>query len=69
MAVCYINKDYDNRYDCEYEFKDNVVEVVVDYEIMDEVEAVNGIKSFGSQTEFISRDILINHYIKFYQNL
>ena len=62
MAVCYFSRDYKKKYNCEYEIKDKIFEVIIDYDIMDEVESVNGIKAFGNDTEFIDRDILIIDY-------
>lgn len=62
MAVCYFNDDYEKRYNCEYEKKENGIEVIVDYEIDDEIPSVNGIKSFGTDTKFDERDILIIDY-------
>ena len=59
MAVCYFNNDYDKRYICDYEKKNNGIEVIVDYEIDEEIEAINGIKTFGTNTKFEHRDILI----------
>ncbi len=59
MAVCYFNNDYDKRYICDYEKKNNGIEVIVDYEIDEEIEGINGIKTFGTNTKFEHRDILI----------
>lgn len=59
MAVCYFNDKYDEKYDCQYEIKDDTIEVVVKYDIMDEIPAINGVRTFGSNTEFKKRDILI----------
>lgn len=60
MAVCYFNDDYDTSYSCEYLIKKNVIEVVVNYEIDEEIESdSNGVKSFGINTKFEERDILI----------
>lgn len=58
MAVCYFYDKYEEKYNCLYEVKDNVIEVTVDYNIMDEIPAINGIRSYGSNTEFKKRDIL-----------
>lgn len=62
MAVCYFDDKYEEKYNCLYEVKDNVIEVTVDYNIMDEIPAINGIRSYGSNTEFKKRDILIIDY-------
>lgn len=59
MAVCYFNDKYDEKYDCQYEIKDDLIEVVAKYDIMDEIPAINGLRTFGSNTEFKKRDILI----------
>lgn len=59
MAVCYFNDKYDEKYDCQYEIKEDLIEVVAKYDIMDEIPAINGLKTFGSNTEFKKRDILI----------
>ncbi len=63
MAVCFFNNDYENKYSCEYDIKQNGIEVIVDYEIDDEIESdSNGVKSFGINTKFNERDILIIDY-------
>lgn len=59
MAVCYFNDKYDEKYDCQYEIKEDSIEVVAKYDIMDEIPEINGLRSFGSNTEFKKRDILI----------
>ena len=59
MAVCYFNDKYDEKYDCQYEIKADSIEVVAKYDIMDEIPAINGMRTFGSNTEFKKRDILI----------
>lgn len=59
MAVCYFDEKYDEKYDCKYEIKDDGVEVIVNYDIMDEIPAVNGLRTYGSNTKFKNRDILI----------
>lgn len=63
MSACYFDNEFENVYNCEYKLIDGHIEIEVDdYDIMDEVEAVNGIKSFGSDTEFKRRDITIVDY-------
>lgn len=62
MSVCYFNSEYDKKYDCEYQINDGTIEVIVDYDIMDEIEAVNGVKVYGIHTEFDIRDIFIIDY-------
>lgn len=59
MAVCYFDEKYDEKYDCIYEVKENGIEVIVNYDIMDEIPIINGLRTFGSNTEFKKRDILI----------
>lgn len=59
MAVCYFCDNYDEKYDCQYEIKDDAIEVIVKYDIMDEIPAINGLRTFGSNTKFKKRDILI----------
>lgn len=64
MPACYFDNETDKVYDCEYKLIDGHIEIEVDgYDIMDEVEAINGIKSFGSNTEFKRRDITIVDYV------
>lgn len=62
MAVCYFNDKYDEKYDCQYEVKKDGIEIVVNYDIDDEIPAINGVRTFGSNTEFKKRDILIIDY-------
>lgn len=62
MAVCYFTKDYETKYNCEYEEKENGIEVIVDYEINDEIPSINGVRTFGTNTKFDERDILIIDY-------
>lgn len=59
MAVCYFDEKYDKKYDCQYEVKDDGIEVIVNYDIMDEIPAINGVRTYGSDTKFKNRDILI----------
>lgn len=62
MAVCYFNDKYDEKYDCQYEVKKDGIEIVVNYDIDDEIPAISGVRTFGSNTEFKKRDILIIDY-------
>ena len=62
MAVCYFNQKYDKAYNCQYEVKKDGIEVWVDYDIANEIPEVNGMRTFGSNTEFDERDILIIDY-------
>lgn len=59
MAVCYFDSEYKQKYKCTYEIKESIIEVEVEYDIGEEVEAVNGVKSFGVNTKYRERDILI----------
>lgn len=59
MAVCYFDEKYEEKYDCKYEIKDDGIEVIVNYDIMDEIPAINGVRTYGSNTKFKNRDILI----------
>lgn len=62
MAVCYFNNKYEQNYDCQYEIKEDGIEIIINYDISEEIPAINGIKSFGSDTQFEERDILIIDY-------
>lgn len=60
MAICYFNDDYSKHFNCEYEKINGGIEVIVEYEIDEEIEPdVNGAKFFGKNTKFNKRDILI----------
>lgn len=59
MAVCYFDDDYKKRFNCEYEQNEKGIEVIVDYEINDEISSSNGVILFGKDTDFDERDILI----------
>ena len=53
MSVCYFDDKYDEKYDCQYEVKKDGIEVVVvNYDIDEEIPAINGVRTFGSNTEF-----------------
>lgn len=62
MAVCYFNDKYDKKYDCQYEVKQDGIEIVVNYDIDEEIAAINGVRTFESNNEFKKRDILIIDY-------
>ena len=62
MAVCYFDSNYDTKYKCTYEIKESVIEVEVEYDVSDEIESIDGVKVFGSNTEYRKRDILIVDY-------
>ena len=59
MAICYFDNKYEEKYDCQYEFKNDGIEVMVNYDIMDEIPVINGMRTLGSNTKFDKRDILI----------
>lgn len=59
MAVCYFDYNYKTKYNCEYEKTDDGIEVTLDYDVMEEIPTVNGVRSFGKNTEIKDRDILI----------
>ena len=62
MPVCFFDANYDNKYTCDYEIKEGVLEVEVNYNIMDEVPVINGMRKLGTDTEFKTKDILIVDY-------
>lgn len=62
MAVCYFDADYSKKYDCSYELENNAVNVSVRYNIINEIEPVNGVRMIGANTEYRVRDILIVDY-------
>ena len=63
MAVCFFNKDYDKSFECEYLINDKGIEVIVNYDIDDEIEPDNnGVITFGKNTKFNEQDILIIDY-------
>lgn len=62
MPICYFNTNYDDKLSCDYEIKDDGIEVSVGYDIMDEIPFVNGMRVYGGNTEFEKRDILIIDY-------
>lgn len=59
MAICYFDNKYEKKYDCQYEFKNDGIEVIVNYDIMDEIPVINGMRILGKGTKFNKRDILI----------
>lgn len=60
MAVCFFNKDYDKSFECEYLINGKGIEVIVNYDINDEIEPDNnGFIILGINTKFNERDILI----------
>lgn len=59
MPVCYFNANYDKKLTCEYEILDDSIEISVEYDIVDEVPVINGMRVLGGNAEFEARDILI----------
>ena len=60
MPVCYFDDNYQEKYTCNYEFKDQSIEIDVEYDITDEVMPdKNGVRIIGGKTEYRNRDILI----------
>mgnify|MGYP000223160647 CR=1 FL=1 len=49
MAVCFFNKNYTEKYKCNYEIKDTIIKIEAEYDITEEIEAINGVKFFGSK--------------------
>ena len=62
MPFCYFENDHHKKYECSYEIKERNLEIQAEYDISNEVESVNGVKFFGSNTEYRERDILIIDY-------
>lgn len=59
MAVCYMDGNYKISYPCTYEIREDLLEIKAEYEIEEEIEAVNGVKIWTSSMEFRKRDILL----------
>lgn len=65
MPVCYFNLNYAEIHRCDYVITDDGIEISVEYDIMNEVPSVNGMRVFGGNTKFDARDILIvDHHSK-----
>lgn len=62
MPVCYFENNHHKKYRCNCEIKERNIEIEVEYDISNEVEAVNGVRFFGSNVEYRERDILIIDY-------
>ena len=45
MAVCYMDGNYEISYLCTYKMREDLLEIKAEYEIDEEIEAVNGFKS------------------------
>lgn len=52
MAICFFNTEYDKKYDCEYEINKDGISLTVNYDVHEEIPAVNGVRTFGANTEF-----------------
>ena len=59
MAVCYMDGNYEISYLCTYEMREDLLEIKAEYEIDEEIEAVNGFKIRTSNMEFRKRDLLL----------
>ena len=62
MPVCFFDRNYEKKYNCEYEVVDEEIRIFVDYDITNEIESVNKGIVFSSNTDFKERDILIVDY-------
>ena len=62
MAVCFFDKNYGEKYNCEYELVKDEIKILVDYDITVEIESANNGIVFSSNTDFKDRDILIVDY-------
>lgn len=62
MPVCFFNSDFATKYSCEYEIKDGRIEINVDYDISFEIEPIDGMRLYGDNTKYVSRDILVVDY-------
>ena len=62
MAVCYLDNEYSEKYDCQYEIKKDGIEIAVNYDIENEIPVINGLRTYGSNISFKKRDILIIDY-------
>ena len=51
--------NYKISYPCTYEIREDLLEIKAEYEIEEEIEAVNGVKIWTSSMEFRKRDILL----------
>lgn len=58
LSVCYFGGNTEIKYQCQYELIDGI-SISVEYDISDEIEAVNGLKMWTTATEFEPRDIII----------
>ena len=62
MSICYFDDKYEEKYDCKYEVNKDGIEIIVNYNIENEVSETNGLKAFCSNPELKKRDILIIDY-------
>ena len=58
MSVCFLGADRQTKYRCTYESEDGIT-LYVEYDISDEIESVNGLKTWSTSTKFPSRDIIV----------
>lgn len=59
MAYCYFDKNFNKRFNCTYEIKEDYIALEVEYDITDEIEAKNGVKVVSSNHLYKKRDILV----------
>ncbi len=59
MSKCYFDNNLQIGYPCEYSIDENVIKVNVEYDVSEEIEAVDGVKVWSSETKFEERDIMI----------
>ena len=59
MSICYLNNDYEKKYRCEYRTETDIIKVDVEYDIGEEIELKNGVRTWDANTVFKNRDILI----------
>lgn len=61
MASCCFGNKVDHFYKCEYSInkEENEIEVIVDYDISDEIKPINGVRFECVETSYEDRDILI----------
>lgn len=58
MSVCYLNANYKKQYNCEYNIiNTGSIEVTIDYDIEDEIEAIDGLKILGNNTKYKERQL------------
>ena len=51
MPVCFFNNQ-EKKYRCEYRIDHDGIEVIVDYNITEEIEEIDGVRSIGINTKY-----------------